>query len=177
MQEEPETLPRCEYYWMDMPSARIFKHRQIDKCNKDTERRLQQIDMEMVDRCVEMEFSMDGEDGEYGDKRVEGVGTFRYLRRTLDQTDDDWPEVRRNIMNERLVWGKQGILLWRKGADLSMAEIFYRTVVQEILLYGLETWVPLAEVENKVEGAHIGLLRQIKRKRARRIGYETLETP
>ena len=34
MQEGPEPLPRCEKCGMHMPEARIFKHRQTDKCNK-----------------------------------------------------------------------------------------------------------------------------------------------
>ena len=40
----------------------------------------------MAVMCGEMEFNLDGEEG---DKRVENVPTFRYLGRPLDQTDDD----------------------------------------------------------------------------------------
>ena len=72
---------------------------------------------------------------------VEGVATFRYLGRPLDQTDDDWPVVRRNIMHVRLVWGRLGTLLQQEGADPRVAAMFYRAVVQAILLYGSETWV------------------------------------
>ena len=69
-----------------MQVDRLFKHRQSDKCHKSTERRLRQRDVEMEARCGEMEFNLDGEEG---DKRVENVPTFRYLGRPLDQTDDD----------------------------------------------------------------------------------------
>ena len=62
----------------------------------------------MAGRCEEMEFNLDGEDE---DKIVENVPTFRYLRQTLDQTDDDWPAVRQNIMRTRLFWGRLGTLL------------------------------------------------------------------
>ena len=34
---------------------------------------------------------------------VEGVEFFKYLGRTLDQTDDDFPEVRQKIMRARSV--------------------------------------------------------------------------
>ena len=64
--------------------------------------------MEMSERCGEMEFNLDGEEG---DERVENVRTFRYLGRPLDQTDDDWTAVRRNIMRARSVWGRLGTLL------------------------------------------------------------------
>ena len=44
---------------------------------------------------------------------VEGVETFKYLVRTLDQADDDWPVLRRDIMCARSVWGGLGKLLQR----------------------------------------------------------------
>ena len=54
----------------------------------------------MAVRCEEMEFSLDGEEEE---ERVENVTTFWYLRIPLEQTYDDWPDVRRNIMRARSV--------------------------------------------------------------------------
>ena len=33
-------VKRCDHCDMHMPSARLFKHRQTNKCNKDMERRL-----------------------------------------------------------------------------------------------------------------------------------------
>ena len=82
-----------------------------------------------------MEFSLD--EGE-GDERVENVTTFRYLGRRLDKTDDNCTAVRRNIMRARSVWGRLGTLLRREGAEPRVSEIFYRAVVQAILLYGSE---------------------------------------
>ena len=64
--------------------------------------------MEMAERCSKMEFRM--EEGE-GDEMVEGVATVRYLGRTLDQMDDDWPAVRQNIMRARSIWGRLGTLI------------------------------------------------------------------
>ena len=55
--------------------------------------------------------------------------------------------------------------------------MFYKEVIQAILLYGLETWVLSSEMEKKVEGAHAGFLRGITGKRAWRIGYGTWEMP
>ena len=80
----------------------------------------------------EMEFNRDGEEG---DERVENVPTFRYMGRPIDQTDDDWTAVHRNIMLSRLVWGRLGTLLRREGADTNVSASFYRAVVQVILLY------------------------------------------
>ena len=55
--------------------------------------------------------------------------------------------------------------------------MFYRVVVQAILLYGSFTWVIFAEMEKEVEGANTSFLRQITGKRARRIGDGTWEMP
>ena len=74
---------------------------------------------------------------------MENVAIFKYLGRTIDQTDDDWPGVRRNIIRARLVWGGLGTLLEREGVGPRVSEMFYRSVTQAILLYGSETWVLL----------------------------------
>ena len=42
---------------------------------------------------------------------VEGVETFKYLGRPLDQTDDDFPVIIQNIMCDRTVWGRLGKLI------------------------------------------------------------------
>ena len=54
--------------------------------------------MEKAERCGEMDFSLEVEEA---DDMVESVEMFKYLGRILDQTDDDWPAVRRNIMCAR----------------------------------------------------------------------------
>ena len=74
--EGMEPLPRCEQCGMHTPADRLFKHRRTDKCNKATERRLRQRDMEMAARCGKMNFSLYVEEGE---NMVEGVEKFKYM--------------------------------------------------------------------------------------------------
>ena len=62
LQEGTEPLPQCEQWGMHMQAGILFKHIQSDKCNKSTERRLQQRYVEMAARCGEMEFSIEGGD-------------------------------------------------------------------------------------------------------------------
>ena len=81
LQEVPEPLPRCDQCGIHMQAGRLFKHWQSDKCNKLTERRLQRRDADMAERCGEMEFSLDGEEG---NERVENVPTFWYIGIPLD---------------------------------------------------------------------------------------------
>ena len=80
-------------------------------------------------------------------------------------------------MRARLVWGRLGTLIRREGAYPRVAAMFYREVAQAILLYGSEMWVLLAKMDKKVEGEHMGFLRNIVVKQARRIVYGTWETP
>ena len=100
---------------------------------------------------------------------MENVPTFQYRGRTLDQTDDDCPAVRQNIMRSRSVWGRLGKLLLREGAEKKLLESFYRAVVQAILLYGSETWVLLESMANRIEGTHVEFLRMITGKRAKQL--------
>ena len=42
-----------------------------------------------------------------------------------------------------------------------------------MLLFGSETWVLIVEIMQKLEGVHVGLLRQVTGKKAQRIGDKT----
>ena len=53
--------------------------------------------------------------------------------------------------------------------------MFYRAVVQAVLLYSLETWVISTAMENKVEGINTEFLRHIMEKRVQRVGDRTWE--
>ena len=100
VQEWTAPLPRCDQCEIHMPEAQLFKHRQTDKWNKAMERQLRRRDVHMETRCSDMDISLYREEG---DDMVEVVANFKYLGKTLDQTDDDWPVVRRNIMRTRSV--------------------------------------------------------------------------
>ena len=64
--------------------------------------------VEMVERCREMDFSLYEREG---GALVEGVESFKYLGRLLDQTDYDWLEIIRNIKQAQKVWGSlRGLL-------------------------------------------------------------------
>ena len=71
----------------------------------------------------------------------EGVDSFTYFGQILHQAGKDWLAVLRNIRRSRQVLGLLGKLLRREGADLIISERFCCAVVQEVLLFGSETWV------------------------------------
>ena len=61
-------------------------------------------------------------------------------------------------MRARSVWGRLGTLICPEGAEPRVAEMFYRAVVQAVLLYRLDTWVLSAEMGRKLEGTNTGFL-------------------
>ena len=107
---------------------------------------------------------------------MENVPTFIYLGRPIDQTDDGFPDVRRNIMHARLVWGRLGTLIRREGEYPKVSASFYRAVVQDILLFGLEMWILLASIKKMIEGTHTEFLRMITGKITKKLEDETWET-
>ena len=54
------------------------------------------------------------------------------------------------------------------GGKYFASESFYRSVVQEVLLFGAETWVLLAAMSKNMEGVHVGFLWKVTVKMARR---------
>ena len=99
--------------------------------------------------------------------------SFKYLGWILHQADEDWPAFLRNIWRARKVWGKLGKFLRREGGEPIISEKFYRAVVQEVLLFGSETWVLTAAMLQNLKGVHVGFLRQVTRMKAQRLGEET----
>ena len=55
----------------------------------------------------------------------------------------------------------------REGADTQISEMFYRAVVQAVLIFGSESWVLSAYMETVVEGTHKWFLRHIIGKQMR----------
>ena len=68
--------------------------------------------MEVASWSAEMEFSLTGKEGY---ETIEGVALFKYLWRTLEQLDNNWPVVRRNIGKSRQVWDRLGFIMRREG--------------------------------------------------------------
>ena len=75
------------------------------------------------------------------------------------------------------VWGRLRNLLQREGADSKVVEIFYRTVVQAVLLFGSCFWFLLTAMEIMAEGTHSRFLRQIVVKRSWQRADGTWFTP
>ena len=55
--------------------------------------------------------------------------------------DDDWLAVVQNMMKARAVWKRMRKILIREGARPRVSGLFFKAVVQSVLIFGVETWV------------------------------------
>ena len=119
----------------------------------DMRLRWREVDMTEMSGEIEFGFYIMEEDA-----LVDGVEQFKYLGRPLDQTYDNWSAVHRTVRQAKKVWGRLVKMLQREGAETKVLAMLYRAVVQEVLLFGLESWFLLAEIDKKLEGDHTGSL-------------------
>jgi hypothetical protein len=71
---------------------------------------------------------------------LQSVQEFKYLGRILNENDCDDSAINQNLKRACERWGRIGRILSKKGANAKTG-IFYKTLVQSVLLYGSETWV------------------------------------
>ena len=74
------------------------------------------------------------------EQQLERVDDFCYLGRILLSNSSDWAALYKNLRKARQQWGKLVRVLKRDGASPRAFGMFYKAVVQSVLLYGVETW-------------------------------------
>ena len=67
--------------------------------------------------------------------------SFIYLGQVISEADDDWAEVVNNLSWARAVWRRMTRILSREGAAPQVSGLFFKAVVQAVLLFGLEKCV------------------------------------
>ena len=58
-------------------------------------------------------------------------------------------------------------MLRKEGVDNKVATMFYRAMLQVVLLLGSESWILSTTIERTVEGTHAAFLKKITGKRDR----------
>ena len=111
--------------------------------------------MAIADRCLETTFSLTGEEEA---ENIEEVEVIKYLGKLLDQWDDNFPAVLRNIWKAQQVWRRIGKLLRTEEAEPVTSEKFYCVVVHAVMLFGEETWVLLLTMAQRIEGVNLCFL-------------------
>ena len=82
--------------------------------------------------------------------------------------DDDWPAVVGNLAKARKSWKRLQRILRREGATPRILGSFFKAVVQQVLLFGAETWVVTPKMERALSGFLHGAARRLTGRQARR---------
>ena len=73
----------------------------------------------------------------------------------------NWPAVAGNLGKARKSWGRLERILIREGADKRISGKFFKAVVQQVLLFGAETWVLTPRIERVLDSFMHGAARRI----------------
>ena len=141
------TLPRCPACDMQTNFVTAPRHQQTAFCKRGAERKAQYAAAVKNARALEVEFTAYGEP-------LEQVDVFKYLGRLLAMDDNDMQAVRHNLRKARGVWKRFSVLLRRENLPPRVCGMFYKAVVQSVLLYGSETWTLSASSMKCLEGFH-----------------------
>ena len=113
--------------------------RSLNGRHKDTEMcRSGAVKKRRRDTETEIQESTERAFDAYGGQ-LEAVDSFTYLGRVMTAGDDDWSAVAGNLKKARRSWGRLSRILTREGATARISGMFFKSVVQQILLFGAET--------------------------------------
>ena len=81
--------------------------------------------------------------------------------------DDDWLAVAGNLAKARRSLGRLQIILSREGATPRVSGSFFKGVVQQVLLFGAETWVVTPKMDRAMSRFLHGAARRLTGRQAR----------
>ena len=146
---------RCEHCGLQCsPNNWKAGHRDSKYCMQFTRVRLLEQALRDCQAAKEVTFTASGD-------QLSSVEVFRYLGRLLSATDNDWPALHRNLAKARQRWAMISRVLAREGASPRVSGMFYKAVVQAVLLYGSETWVFTQSMYKALAGFHHRVARRL----------------
>ena len=81
---------------------------------------------------------------------------------------DDWPTLAVNLAKARKSWGSLHGIVSREGATKRVSGNFFKAVVQQVLLFGAETWVVSPIMERALSAFIHGAVRRITGRQPRK---------
>ncbi len=123
------------------------RHQGSPFCRAGIERRRKRVLAREIGRANEVTFQVNGE-------VLERVNNYCYLGRTKATNNSDWLAMFRNLKKAKMKWGQICRPLIKTGVRMRMVGLFYKAIVQAILLYGSETWVITPDMLRVLESFH-----------------------
>ena len=127
--------PRCSRCDMLVPWRSLDgKHKSTAVCRSGAERKRRRMAETEMREITEMA-------SEAYRKQLKTVPSFKYLGRIMTAGEEDWPAVAGNLGKARKSWGRLKRILSREGAEKIVLGNVFKAVVQQVLLFGAETWM------------------------------------
>ena len=155
LEEHPAIYPQCPRCGLHVPHTQLNnRHYNTDLCRKGMRRRANREAERTAFEASGVTFMLNNE-------LLEKVDVFRYLGRLLSYNNSDWPTLYYNLKKAQQRWAMVARILVRDGASRRAMGMFYKGIVQAILLYGCETWTLTNPMIKVLEGFHHKVARRI----------------
>jgi hypothetical protein len=130
------------------PAALSANHAATKLCREGREKKVQREAAADAARALNVVFTA-------YDVELERVEVFKYLGRLLAMDDNDVQAIRANLKKARKCWKMLSRFLRAENMDARVCGMFYKAVVQAVLLFGSETWVLTPSAMKVLAGFHI----------------------
>jgi len=154
--ESPDPLPQCHRCNLQLSPSQT-RHIGRQDCLRHELKKLQRDRLVTSYLAGQHPFQAAGQ-------QLDKVLSFRYLGRIIAASNSDWPALYRNLQRARQQWAYIARPLANDGASPRAAGMFYKAIVQSVLLYGCETWVLTEPMLKVLRGFHHRVARRITNK-------------
>lgn len=160
-------FPKCRLCNMQADPRLASVHEESNFCREGRER-IAQANAAMANlRALDVGFTAYGEP-------LERVEVFKYLGRLLSMDDTDTQAIRTNLAKARKAWKMFHRLLRGQNMSPRVCGMFFKAVIQAVLLYGSESWVLTRSALRCLEGfvyqAACRMARQHRKRKDQRTG-------
>jgi hypothetical protein len=87
----------------------------------------------------------------------------------VSELNSDYPAMHRNLRRAKMKWALLSRVVAREAVPPWAAAIFYKVIVQTVLLYSCECWTITPQLLKILEGFHKRVLRRITGKMPKRV--------
>jgi hypothetical protein len=133
LEEYPAPFPKCELCGFQVPRG-SWNHQNTQMCKEGRAHKQQLEAAIQAHRAQAVTFQA-------CNTPLEAVKTFKYLGCYTTSTDSDWPALYKNLQKAQSKWAMIAKVLIRERATPHISGLFYKAIVQTVLLYGSESWV------------------------------------
>jgi Reverse transcriptase (RNA-dependent DNA polymerase) len=141
-------LPQCQECGLFQKNVNSSQHLNSEECKKYAEIRRNTY----LDKCYA---AAENVCFNINDEEIKKVNQFKYLGRILSDNDDDMIAIEKQLMKAKMVWGRIGKIIKKKtNANPKIMSIFYKVIIQSVLLYGSESWVLTDRMQTRLNSFH-----------------------